>query len=265
MTTFTFDGIDSATIPELLVIRVRRPLVGNRRDEFVEVPGREGFWLFPEKAGARTLTIEFDLLATTFEDRRAAVIELADLLDRPAGLARLIVDDEPDRFHLCRLSSAPDPDEWLTHGAFSVDLTAEPFAQFLTASSEVFAASSGVAHPFAIPDTVDAIPEVELTANGGTVTGFSLDINGTVLVYGTGGTGLTAGQTLTVSTLSYTVTRGVSEDPDLDGSFDPADLDMATVSGDFGDLVPGSNSITVTRSGTATTVGVTVRWRRRSR
>lgn len=265
MTTFTFDGVDSSTIPELLVVRVRRPLVGARRDEYVEVPGREGFWLFPEKAGGRPITIEFDLLADSFADRRAAVIELADLLDSPAGLAQLIVDDEPDRFHLCRLASAPDPDEWLVHGAFSVDLHAEPYSQRIVPSSEAWAAASAVAHPWTPGDTVEAWPEIELTANGGTVTSFSLNVNGDVLVYALGGLGLTAGQSLTVSSLSFTVCRGLSQDPDLVGAFDPDDLDMPTVSGDFGSIVAGANDVTLTYTGTAPTVSRTVRWRRRSR
>lgn len=264
-TTFTFDGVSSATIPELLVMRVRRPLVATRRDEYVEVPGREGFWLFPEKAGSRIITLELDLLAASFAERRAAVIALADLLDSAPELAKLIVDDEPDRFHRCRLASAPDPEEWLTHGAFAVELMAEPYAQAITPSTEVWTATSAVAHNFTPPDKVYGIPEIEITANAGTVTSLVLNVNGDVLTYALGGTGLTAGQSLTISTLGYVVTRGLSGDADLDGTFDPDDLDMATVSGDFGYIAVGANTITATRTGTALTLGVTVRWRERSR
>lgn len=264
-TTFTYDGTSSTTIPELLVTRVRRPLVANRRDDFVEVPGREGFWLFTEKAGARTLTIEFDLLADDFATRRAAVIELADLLDTPTGLAELIVSDEPDRFHRCRLASAPDPNEWLTHAAFSVDFVAEPYAYAVTPSSEAWAATSAVAHTFTPPDKVYGIPELELTATGGTVTSLVVEINGETLTYGIGSTGLAAGEKLTISTLAYVLTLGASIDADLDGTFDPDDLDMAHTSGDFGYVMPGLNSITITRTGTATNVGAVLRWRKRTR
>lgn len=264
-TTFTFDGISSTTIPELLVTAVRRPLVAGRRDEYVEVPGREGFWLFPEKAGSRTITLEADLLAASFADRRAAVIALADLLDAPAALAKLVVDDEPDRFHRCRLASAPDPEEWLTHAAFAVDLTAEPYAQAIAATEETWSATSGVAHNFTPTDTVYGIPELEVTAVGGTVTSLVANVNGDTLTYAIGGTGLTAGQSLTISTLGYVVTRGLSGDADLDGTFDPADLDMATVSGDFGYIATGANAVTLTRTGTATSLTATLRWRRRFR
>ncbi len=263
-TTFTFDGISSTTIPELLVVRVRRPFVAKRRDDFVEVPGREGFWLFQEQPGARMLTIEFDFLADSFDDRRAAVTALADLLDGPDGLAELIFSDEPDRFHRARLASEPDPEEWLTRAAFSVDLIAEPYALALEISEESYTAATGVSHPFSIPDTIGAPCEVEILANGGTLTGLVIVANGETLVRGLGVT-VFDGETITFSTLSYTATIGPSIDTDLDGTFDPDNLSMSTVSGDFPVIVAGANTIAVTRTGTAATMTITVRWRRRFR
>lgn len=265
MTTFTFDGVSSTTIPELEVLRVRRPLVAGRRDDFVSVPGREGFWLFTERPGSRMISLELHVLGDTFADRRAAVIAVADLLDAPEGLARLVVDDEPDRFHLCRLGSNPDPEEWLSSGRFSVDMIAEPFAQAITPSVESLTLTSATPATFTIPDKVYGIPEIELTATGGTVTAFTLEVNGLALTYAAPSLGLTAGQILTVSTVGYTVTRGASIDPDLVGTFDPDDLDMGGVSGDFGYLVPGLNTVEVTRTGTAGTIAATIRWRERSR
>lgn len=265
MTTFTLDGISTATIDELLVLRVRRPLVGARRDEFVEVPGREGFWHFAEKPGGRVISVDFDLLARTFADRRAAVIALADLLESPLTLAPLIFDDEPDRFHRARLVSAPDPDEWLTHGAFSVDFMCGPYAEATAPSSSAWAAATGVPHTFTPPDTVFGVPELVLTATGGTVTSFVLEVNGETLTYGPGGFGLDPAEQLTVTTLGYALYSGPSQDPQLDGTFDPLTLDMATVSGDFGYVLPGLNSVELTYTGTATSIGTTIRWRRRYR
>jgi Phage tail protein len=193
------------------------------------------------------------------------VIALADLLDSPTDLAKLIVNDEPDRFHRCRLASAPDPDEWLNHGAFAVDLTAEPYAQAITPTTESYNATSSAAHNFTPGDKVYGIPEIEVTANGGTITSLVVNLNGDVLTYALGGTGLTAGQSLTISTLGYVVTRGLSGDSDLDGTFNPANLDMSTVSGDFGYIAAGANTLTLTRTGSAATIGTTIRWRERSR
>lgn len=264
MTTFSFDSVSSSTIAELNVLRVRRPLTGDRRDNYVDVPGRDGFWLFEEKAGRRLITIELDVGATSFAARRAAVIAVADLLDRP-GLARLIIDDEPAVFHRCRLASAPDPDEWLNGATFSVEFVAEPYALALTPTTQAWTATSAVAHTFTPTDTVDAEFELEVTANGGTVTSLTAVVNGETLTYALGALGLTTGQVLTISSIGYVVTRGTSGDPNLDGTFVPANLDMATVSGDFGKIIRGLNSITLTRTGTALTLGAVARWRRRSR
>lgn len=264
MTGFTFDGVASSTIAELNVLRVRRPLAGDRRDTYVDIPGRAGFYLFAEEPGRRVITLELDIGAGTFAERRTAVRAVADLFDRP-GLCELIVDDEPTIFHRCRLASTPDPEEWLNSAGFAVELVAEPYGYETTVSTETWTASTGVAHTFTPPDTVSAELELEVTATGGTVTSLIVNVNGDILTYALGGTGLAAGEKLTISGISYTVTRGASTDTDLDGTFDPDDLDMATVSGDFGDLIAGANSITLTRTGTATTLAAVARWRRRYR
>lgn len=264
MTTFTFGGVSSTTIPEIEVLRVRRPLVADRRDEFVAVPGREGAWLFPEKPGMRTITLDLHLLAETFEDRRSAVIEMADLLD-VAGMARLIVDDEADRFHLARLASAPDPEEWLTAATFSVDFVAEPYSQALeiSESEHPLVATTDAPFSFTVPDRVEGVPVVELIANGGTVTMFTLTLNGETLIYE--GPTIASGDAVTISTLAYVVTAGLNGDAELDGTFDPDDLSMSGVSGDFPYVVPGDNEGSLTRTGAATSVTVRCSWRRRSR
>ena len=263
MTTFTFDGISSTTVPEIEVVRVRRPLTGGRRDAFVEVPGRAGFWLFEEEPGARTITLEMQLLATSFEDRRSAVIALADLLDR-RGLVRLIVDDEPDRFHLVKLSNAPDPEEWLNYtGTFPIELIAEPYSQALTISTSTLSPATDAPANLVIPDTVDAIPVVEITANGGTVIGFELTVDGTTLV---DTDTIAAGTTKTYNSIAYVANDGANADTELDGTFNPSTLAMEGISGDFPILAPGTNVVVFDKTaGTATSATVEFSWRRRSR
>jgi predicted phage tail component-like protein len=265
MTTFTFAGTSSTTIPEIEVVRVRRPLVGKRRDDYVEISGRPGFWLFEDEPGARRITLELQILADSFEARRAAVIALADLLDQP-GISKLVVDDEPDRFHRCRLADDPDPEEWLSHtGTFSVDLMAQPYTEAEEISVEILTPATPADLTFEAPDRVEGLPVVEVTAVGGTLVGFVLDMNGEVLTYGDT---VANGQTITISTLAYVVTDGApaSIEDALEGTFDPDDLDMASVSGDFPYVIPGTNTVSFTKSaGTATSATVEISWRRRSR
>lgn len=255
----------STACPEAVITRVDRPLFGARRHEFVDVPGRAGSVLFAEQPGDRTITIGISLLVTSAAALRTAVGKLADWADT-FSRARLILSDESGRFWDAIVGELPDVTDSGEYDATTeLSFLVGPYAQDTAASSHAWSATSGVAHVWTPPDTVPGIPEFELVATGGTITSFTLNVNGATLTYALGGVGLTAGQTVTVSTLAYVLTRGVSGDPNLDGTFVVANLDMATVSGDFGTINPGSNSVTITRTGTATAVGVTARWRRRSR
>jgi predicted phage tail component-like protein len=262
-TVVTFAGVSSTTIPELLITRVRRPLRGEIRDDVVQVPGREGFWLFEEEPGQRMITLSMSILGDDYESRREAVIATADWLDQ-TGLQRLIVDDEPDRFHLAKLRVAPDPDEWLDHASFEVDLIAEPYSSAIAISEENLALDDDDPETFTAPDKVTGIPVIEVTPRGGGLDGFELDLNAEVIEYGAT---IAENATITISTISFTVTLGANEDITLDGFFNPANLSMATVSGDFPVIVPGSNSISVEfgSGSTATSVDVDIYWRRRSR
>lgn len=262
-TVVTFGGVASDTIDGLICSQVSRPLRGEIRDDIVQVPGREGFWLFEELPGQRVIVVELSIVADDFEARREAVIATADWLDQ-AGLQELIIDDEPDRFHLARLRQAPDPDEWLNAAAFEVEFVCQPYSYATVISEENLVCSDGAAETFSAPDKVQGIPIVEVTAKGGDLEGFDLDVNGEVLTYGDT---LVEDATITISTLSYTVTTGTNIDTQLEGTFDPDDLDMASVSGDFPIIVAGTNSVTVDfgSGSTATTVEVDIYWRRRSR
>jgi hypothetical protein len=66
-----------------------------------------------------------------------------------------------------------------------------------------------------------------------------------------------------VSSVSFTVTAGANVDTMLTGAFDPNDLEMSDVSGEFPELEPGTNDWSLIWTGTATTVTVLVTWRRR--
>lgn len=262
-TVVTFGGVASTTIDGLIATQVNRPLRGDVRDDLVQVPGREGFWLFQELPGQRVIVVEFSLLSDDYETRREAVIAIADWLDRE-GLQELIIDDEPDRFHQARLRQAPDPDEWLNAATFDVEFVCQPYSLATAISEENLVCSDGVAETFSAPDKVQGIPVVEVTAKGGDLEGFDLDVNGEVLIYGDT---VVEDATVTISTLSYTVTLGTNDDTNLEGTFDPDDLNMAEVSGDFPIIVTGTNSVTVDfgAGSTATTAEVDIYWRRRSR
>lgn len=267
MTTvdLTLNGVTlSSSVPEALVLRVARPLVGARRHIAEGVPGRAGSWLFPEEPGDRRIEVEIDIQATSFEERRAACRALAYWAD-VGQLAPLIIDDEPDRYLEVILDNEPDPDEWLVAANPTLVFRASPpyaLASELSTETDLLAGAGSDGDSFTIPDEVSAEPVIEITPTNGTITGFTLELNGYALTW----SGLIPDDnTLTISTISNTITTGPNADEALTGAFDPDDVSMADASGDFPLLLEGANTYTLTWTGTATAVTVVFTWRRRFR
>ena len=262
-TNITLNAVSlAAAVPEALVVSVARQLVGARRHSRVAIPGRAGSWTFDEEPGDRRITIDVDIQGDTFEDRRTAVRELAYWVDI-GTTSRLVIDDEPDRFHEVILADAPNVDEWLLRGQARLEFTAAPYAYITAVSTEnITAGTNPDSGTFSIPDRVTAEPVVEITANAGTITAFTLTVNGYALTWA--GT-LGAGDTITISSISDTVTTGTNGDVDLTGTFDVNDLDMTDVSGEFPLLIDGTNTWAIVWTGTATSATLDFTWRERTR
>lgn len=266
MTDATFAGTALSTaVPEALITKVTRTLLGSVRDTYVEVPGYDGSWVFPERPGDRRVVIALHLLGeastypidqTGFEARRAAVRALANWV-ASSDTAALVIDDEDDRYWVAKLASAPDPDEWLHTATIELEFRVGPYALDNDPSTETWTATPDDPHAFTVPDDLDARPVIEVTPSGALSDGFTITVNGTPLVYGTAVGG---SDTITLNSISYTVNTGANEDTDLVGYFDPDTLSMADLNGDFGVLTPGDNEVTI--DGAA---DVAVTWRRRYR
>lgn len=259
----TLNTLDlSDVVPQAVIVSVRRGLVGKRRHSSIDIPGRAGSWTFDEQPGDRAVELEIDLQGVSFEDRREAVRELAYWAD-VGTTSRLILSDEPDRFHDALLDDAPNPEEWLLRGGCSLRFLVGPYALMLAVSTEAITANSNPdSGSFAVADRVTAEPVIEITPAGGGLTGFTLTVNG----YGLTWAGvLGSGATLTISSISDTVTVGANDDVDLTGTFDVADLDMADVSGEFPLILEGTNTWAITWTGAATSVAVDFTWRERTR
>lgn len=265
-TGVTLNGVTlAAAVPTALVQKVVRPLVGKRRHSDVLIPGRAGALRYDEEPGNRTLEVEIDILAATFEERRAAVRALAEWADVGTTSA-LVFDDEPDRYHLAILDNDPDGDEWLTHaGTIVLRFDAGPYTYSDTVSTQIVTATTNPdnANTFTIPDEIYAEPIIELTPAGGTMTGFTLTVNGFEITWAGGP--ILAGETLTISSLSDTVTLGVSGDVNLTGAYDPNTVAMTDVDGLFPLLLSGLNEWSIEWTGTATSIGLEFTWRERSR
>lgn len=270
MTDITLDDVALSTaVPAALVQKVTRSLVGAVRDVYQDFPGRSGSWAFPEKPGDSSIKIDVVLVGeeqdgtapeTAIENRRSSVRALAEWASS-IGRVPLVVDDEPDRYWEAKLAEAPDPDEWLTKATVPLEFRAGPYALGLELSDETWTAEDDVDHVLTIPDAVEAFPVLELEATDGDLPdGVIVTVNGVELVYAAP---IPAGDFITISSVSYTVSTGPNGDADLSGDFDPDLLSMALVAGDWPILQPGNNTVRIVTGGPD--VDVVVSWRRRFR
>lgn len=263
-TDVTLNGVALSTaVPDAIVTRVERQLVGKRRHTDVEIPGRAGAWRFDEEPGNREIEISIHIGSTSFADRRSACRALADWSD-PGTTTQLIVADEPDRYHEAILERSPTPEEWLVDVEdIPLRFVVGPYALAVTPSTEtVNVGASPDSGTFTIPDEVIAEPVIEITPAGGALTSFTLTINGNTLTWSGS---ILSGETLTISSLSDTVTVGPNNDVYLIGAFDLEDLDMADVDGTFPLLVSGETAWSIEYAGGATSLVLEFTWRERSR
>lgn len=259
MTTASLNGVALATIPEVELLRPRRPFT-TPRHRLIEVPGRAGAILFPDEPGDRIVTLELHIAAASLAAREAAVEALAEWC-YVGTRSQLIIDDKPDRYEDAILDGSVDPDEWLVTAKPVIPFRCGPYAYAIATSTEALTATTNPdSDTFTVPDNVAARPVIELTPAGGNLTAFTLTVNGDPISWS--GT-LAAGNTLTISSLAEVVTLGASIDTELTGAYDANAVDLADVAGTFPELVPGSNTWSLSWTGTATSVAIDIEWRER--
>lgn len=254
----TFDGVDSDTITGLGIDNVVRPLAGEVRDNYEYIPGRESAWLFAEEPGDRVIVVNCWIDSDSKPNRRTALREtIAWCLS--TDRKELVFSDEPNWYWDAKLVQAPTPEEAMYFGKFALSFRCGPYAYATSSSTETWTTvGSPSSHTWSISDEVAAFPVITVTANAD-IDSFYLTVNGRMLFYNAP---LANGDSITFSSINYLVLTGVNADINLTGAFDISDVDMAYVSGDFGNLEPGSNTIVFTPTNAAT-ADIEVAWRRR--
>jgi predicted phage tail component-like protein len=264
-TNVTYAGVSLASaVPEAAITRVRRTLLGSRRDQYVDVAGQPGSWLFADEPGDRTVSLDVHIHAATYAQRRTAVLALAQWADSSSA-QQLIIDDAPDRYWSAKLASAPDPEEWLGAADLTLEFRTGPYAQALTPTTVTWTAVSGQAYTLTAAVDVPVQPVVTLTAAYGAVAG-NANATGSLTWRGKALTGLpqmTAGSSVTINSLAYMVTAGVNADTGLTGYFDAtATAPMAKLNGTFPTVTAGAQTVTwQAPAGSSASVDVSAVWR----
>lgn len=259
----TLNAITSTTgVPELKIRRVEREILGEARTVRVNVPGKAGAWTYPEEPGDRRIRLIGWLQAEGVSAKRTAIHNLAEWLGATTEVVNLSVDDETDRYYEVTVDGW-DVDTSERHPQVVIDFVGGAYglASSLTTQTEAVSGSpdSGT---FNSTDDYAAEPVIEITPTNGTVTGFTLTLNGDTIEW-SGGT-IVDDDTITISCVSDTVTLGTNDDMELTGFFDPDSVSMAAVSvSGFPEIIVGTNTWSLSWTGTATTITLEFTWRER--
>lgn len=255
----TWGGDDSSDIDGLIFEKIDRGMFGDVMDTEMQMPGRDGAWVFGDARGNRSILARGRVIQP-ISDRRDFVGQVGRWLDR-SGYQDLVFSDQPDRYWRAYLKSAPSTDEWKSQGKFGLEWRSEPYSYSISLSEVCITATGGAdSGSFNVPDDMAAYPVIEITPLNGTITYYTLAIETTeIAVSGI----IQSGNTQTVSSVSYTITGGINAEAELNGAYMANPLWTVDASGEFPVLVVGTNDWTFSWEGTATSVRICVYWRER--
>lgn len=230
--SFIFNGISSDSFG-IKVKDTKRPMLPDQNDNYLQIPGRHGSYLFNRELSDRIIEIDCALTVDTIESLRGKLRQIAAWLyvdeRKPLSFA-----DEPDKYYLAKLDGVIDVDQIITIGQFTLQFRCEPLAY--SEEEEVFFEGDTVV--ITNPGTFDALPVFEATFTA-TASEWkaSLGTKYVRIVYD-----FQVGDKLTVNCDTGTVL--INEGRALDK------LDWQN--SEFFALPPGQNTLTITPSGVCT-------------
>ena len=124
--SFIFNGISSDSFG-IIVKDIKRPLLPNQNDSYLQIPGRHGSYLFPREMADRIIEIDCALSKTSLADLRNSIRDIAAWLYTEEQQP-LSFSDESDKYYLAKLDGAIDVEQIIAIGQFTLRFRCEPFA-----------------------------------------------------------------------------------------------------------------------------------------
>lgn len=257
------DGVNLEDLGVRVSREYQHPAAPETRDYTMEIPGRHGAWDFGADLGPRRIELPCFVVKNTPADVqrtiRALMAHLFDAYGRPKTMW-LVFSTEPDKYYLARISGGLPVERIYRVGRFVLPFVAyDPFAYSVATNDEVvwgsetitFEADYLMGHTGGQVQTVTSPQSYIVTVMGYTV-------RPTILVNGTGsnvtisanGKSFSLGSFVDANWIvdgeNYTVTKGGKNA-------------LSEFSGDFLDLLPGENTVTISGSGLNLTVQIKFR------
>ncbi len=137
---FSFNGIHTSSM-DLGARSVKRPLLPNAKVKRLEVLGASGMFDFPDSEyESREIVMKVTFMGkgawpTNFNDMREKARLIANWLAQD-DFCRLIMDDEPDKYYLAKVTNELDMETFYETGIVEIQFDCQPFA--LSIEEEVF-------------------------------------------------------------------------------------------------------------------------------
>lgn len=127
MSGLTFNGKHSRNDIGLIMRSRNRAILPEPKDDYIDLPGRDGSLLFPGALPDRFQNVEFAIPSRSLLERQAKAHQIAAWL-RTRDRALLIFDDEPGLFYMAKQSNQIDLDQVAMAGRFLVIFRCSPYA-----------------------------------------------------------------------------------------------------------------------------------------
>lgn len=253
------DGQTNVDLGFIVVLGSRRPILPGTVDRTLAIPGRHGLWDFGADLGAKLFefTCAINQSSTTTLQQSVATLAafLLDSFGRPRTIDLVFLTD-PDKSFKVRLMGELPIDRMNGYGSFTLPLiAADPFARSITGTDGIilnsdilldsdfrlddvwsFVISAVGSHEVSNWGTLIIYPEIVIT---GSFTTLSIVANGKTFGY----TAAISNKTLVVDGERMTVK--------LDGA-----NALSNMTGDFIELEPGINDVTIGGTGLSCTVSI---------
>lgn len=122
----TFNGVDSKSF-DLVMQSVNRQVFPATQDQYVNVPLKDGSYLFPNSLKDRTIAVDFTLVFDTLTDLRIKMRDIANWLN-VKNRVKISFSDETDKYYMGKLSKQLDLSQTMRTGTLSVQFRCLPYA-----------------------------------------------------------------------------------------------------------------------------------------
>lgn len=126
MSGITFNSVNSS-VHGLIVKAIRRQILPENGDTYIQISGRNGSYLFPGKLKDYIAEVDCVLSQSSYEDLQLKIHDIAAWL-HTTERESLIFGDEPGKYYMAKQEGAIDPEQIATLETFTVRFRYEPGA-----------------------------------------------------------------------------------------------------------------------------------------